>query len=772
MVAALLLASASAPVHSAYAGAACPSVISSTLRPTMTAVWDQTAWFSTTAALTQSADIAISDDTWHCPSNIDVLVRPYGAGAGIVFTNTALTLNLLTYVERVEMRNLPLVDGASNVLTVTYRPQSVTVPVTVPVTDLYTATQVFTLNYDATPPLVGIVGISGNAFSKSLTITVSDATSGIERVTSEPAFFSSDLFEIKEGTLLTFTVNAQDHAGNRVKKIYGLTYDTVSPTIDIAGGGDTGSYFTQSLTITMSDVASGVANWSLDIRDTADFSYTAVQTTSPPFVLPFVWVPENLADGAQVTVAVSAQDVAGNTATKTQVLKYDGAAPVITIAGVVGDFFTQGLTITVSDLASGVAEWSLDIRDAAEYSYTVVPTVSTPFSWTPENLALAEGAKITVTVMARDAMGNSVIEQRVLRRDVTPPSINVGGASGDAFRGKLTFVVSDVVAGVQPWHLEIREAARVLTTSVHTETSPIDWTPTDIAVGDRITIAVTAEDFAGNTTTRILTLIYDTVAPTISVSGFVGKIFVKELSFIVRDDTSGIGLRPLVITTTAAGAVTSTEIFAAQPWHPNGRFKGRTITVSVAAYDVAGNVVTWMGRFLYSPQALVPIAVNHYCNSDALPVNGYDCWEPNNWFAEATPIDLDRAYVGAVYRDTSVQDPVDAPSASDRRDFYQVRLAGWHSYEIVLTPIETSGDANGDIDLYLYASSAASLAAFDVRSDRSGAVEERINVECTVAPAVYRVLVAAYATSLGRPKSYRLTITDWGECDPTARAGG
>ena len=756
----------------------------------MRPLWDPSAWYSTTDQLTHSVAITVNDDTWYCQVDVEVLVAPHGVGTASAHTKTIEARITADKVLRVEMLSHPLADGPSNVLTVTYRPEFTRVGTTTLASYLYTSTQSFALKYDATPPFVTVLGASNGAFTRSLSILAGDAASGlaewgIDIEDDEGYTFSATMVTptsllwlpsyAPEGAALTVTVTARDVAGNSVAEKQSLRYDTTPPLV--AFSGYSGEYFTSGVTIDVTDASSGVAGWSLDVRGTAAYTDTPVYTeTSVHTNTSYVWTPLALAEGAIVTLTVAAEDLAGNPVTGTHSSIYDPSPPLIEVAGVQsavsGDrviSHTKGLTVTVSDAVSGIERWALNIYDQTGYTSTAELTVSAVVTWFPE--VIAEGTTFTVGVEARDIAGNVITQVHVLLRDTTAPNIDVSGFYGGAFHGPLSIEVSDAFAGVREWQVEIGDASGVFYTSVQTSASTVSWTPVSIDDGAMVTVTVIASDVLGYAATQTLVLIYDASAPVLVVTGYANgsrvDSFTRSLRFDVSDPGRS-GISPTVQIRVEARGVPSSLVTVTVPadWSPEGRFRGRIITVTATVYDVFGNTDAWQGRFLYAPQAVVPVVMREYCNL-AKPLNyGYDCWEPNDWFSEAQLIQVGAQYIGTVYRDMSVQDPVNGPSATDRRDFFRIELAPWHTYAIVLTLLEDSAGSVGDVDLYLYPSGVFDLERYEARSDKSGGSAEQIVVRCVADWKTYMILATAFDTPKDTPRSYALTVTNTGACEP------
>jgi hypothetical protein len=761
------------------------------MRPTMRPLWDPAAWYSTTEQLTRSVSITVNDETWYCLVDVNVLVAPHGVGSTLVHTDTIQARSDLNKSLRIDMLSLPLHNGASNVLTVTYQPKMTRFDITTPVSYLYTTTQSFEVRYDSSGPAIALIGARNDAFSESVVIAVEDAVSGLSEwsidirddtgfsysrkmVTPTSILWPPTL--IPEGMSSVVTVTAQDRAGNQTIEVHRLVYDTTPP--QIVSSGFSGAVFSSAMHLELADASSGIDQWQLDVEAADVQSGNRVHTETSVYTnTQLSWIPPlDLIPGAVVTFSVTAEDRAGNFVTRTHTAIYDPLPPDIVISGIESTAFdarvisystSTGIVVTASDGVSGIEQWQLNIEDSTGYTMSTVLTTASVMTWVPT--AIVDGAWFTVSVEARDVAGNVITNVQVLLKDTAPPNIDVSGFMGIAFRDALSITVSDEVGGIRDWSLVVEDDRGMLSTSVHTSASTVVWTPSGLPDGALVTFTVAARDVLGNTENWTTLLAYDLTTPTLKVTGHASgsgiTSLTRRLHFdMAHPDRSGIlpmltvrvearGVSPMVVTTTMPA-----------DWLPDARFNGRLITVTAIGRDAFGAFDVWHGQFLYSPQVLVSAVMHQYCDPDRPLRYGYDCWEPNNWFTESREIVAQRSYYGAVYRDMAASDPLNMPSASDRRDFYRIYLAPWHTYDIELIPLGV-GEA-GDIDLYLYAAGVDDLSRYAARSDRSGGIPERIALQCLSDWTTYVIVATAYDTPKDMPRKYTLVVNDTGVCEP------
>jgi hypothetical protein len=220
----------------------------------------------------------------------------------------------------------------------------------------------------------------------TVTYTCDDATSGIKSCTGPYTF--------GEGEALTHTGTATDNAGNTdTETVDNIDVDLSAPAIDaVVTGTSSNGWYTSDVDVswTVTDSLSGV--------DNASKSGCGDITVS--------------ADTDDTTYTCSASDNAGNSDSQSVTIKRDTAAPTITpiVAGTLGNhgWYTSDVDVswTVTDSLSGV--------DNASKSGCGDITVS------------ADTDGTTYTCSASDNAGNSDSQSVTIKRDATPPSVELG----------------------------------------------------------------------------------------------------------------------------------------------------------------------------------------------------------------------------------------------------------------------------------------------------------------------------------------------------------
>ena len=338
----------------------------------------------------------------------------------------------------------------------------------------------------------------------TITLTASDATSGL----------SSALFDTGTNSFTppgdgsyTLTATALDVAGNSTSTNVTVKVDGTDPNLSVAAGtpdGSNGWYKSKpTLTLTASDATSGL--------DYAKFDLSGNDKFTPS------------ADGV-FALAATAQDLAGNSATKSTTIKVDSTDPNLSLPtapdGANGWYITSPtLTLSASDATSGLASSGLDTGGNSV-------TIS------------ADGVK-TISASAEDNAGNTASLSVTVKKDSLSPAL----------------AIPSTPDGSNGWY----KTNPTITLSASDATSGLDFAKFDLSGNDKFTpstdgvyaLSASAQDMAGNTASSSASIKVDSTAPTVTgsfvstltngwlnaVTGIAGTV---TYVVTVADTTSGI----------------------------------------------------------------------------------------------------------------------------------------------------------------------------------------------------------------------------------------
>ncbi|PLX95818.1 MAG: hypothetical protein C0621_03135, partial [Desulfuromonas sp.] len=384
-------------------------------------------------------------------------------------------------------------------------------------------------------PLSGFVA----TLTPTLTFTVNDssATTVVNVDGTTVAVASGETLSLDEGAH-SLTVTVTDAAGNSSSQSVNITVDTTAPDVSIispAAGFLTTA--TPTLAYSVDDVGAGVV---------VDVDGTAVTVTSGDS-LP-------LTQGAHV-ITVTATDAAGLTASQSVTVTVDTVAPSVTLSEPLSDFvttLTPTLTYSVNDTGASVVV-AVDGASVAKVS--------------GETLSLSEGVH-TLAVTATDLAGNSSVVSRSFTVDTTVPDVVISAPSAGYLTTTtpvLNYSVSDAGANI---------------------VVDVDGNIVAAANGDNLSltqgthlITVTATDDAGLTTRTRVTVMVDTVAPTVAITA-PAPGFVTTQTPLLNYNLSDSGATAVVDVDGSPVAVTSGDALSlAEGEH----------TVTVTVTDAVGN---------------------------------------------------------------------------------------------------------------------------------------------------------------------------------------
>ncbi|HAK61279.1 MAG TPA: hypothetical protein DCO77_13020 [Nitrospiraceae bacterium] len=363
------------------------------------------------------------------------------------------------------------------------------------------ASKITSITYDVTHPAISIdtVITPTNVNSQTMTgtreagatVSIAISTAATVGTVTYPtaAIWSCDISGLVEGTN-DIMVTATDAAGNKATATTDIVYDITPPMVSISAVRSPTNVDNQMLTGTRE---SG-ATMAVAIDTTAAVGPVTYQSGN-------VWICllSGLVAGPN-TITVTATDAAGNSAAALASIAYDVTAPNVAITspayGLTNDN-TPLLTYTVSD---GLVIVKVDSIIVSKVSGDSLD-------------ALSEGDH-TVRIAATDSAGNVGYSGVSFTVDTTPPTIGIGPISSP------TNANSQTISGT-------REAGSVVSVSANTTATAgaityptaTTWSCTLSDLAEEANgITITATDEAGNKATASASILYDSVAPVVTLS--------------------------------------------------------------------------------------------------------------------------------------------------------------------------------------------------------------------------------------------------------------
>lgn len=352
------------------------------------------------------------------------------------------------------------------------------------------STTTYSWTVDTTPPTITITsGPSGATSDKNpiFTFSIDGSPTSVQCQMDTGAF--ADCVSPKSYTALadgahTFTIKAVDAAGNTASVNRMFTLTTVGPTVTITSG-PTGSVNNNAPTFTFT--TSGAV--STDCR----FDGGTFATCTSPFT------SQALAEG-QHTFEVRAHDAANNTNSATRTFTVDTIAPTVTItSGPAGP--TNQPKPTFTFITNGNPTATECRFDTAAYAACVSP-------FTPA-ANLSQGAH-EFDVRVTDAAGNTGTDTRSFSVSTNGPVVTITAGPNGATNINTptwTFTTSGSPTSIQ---------CKIDATAFANCTSP--YQSAQLADGTH-TFVVQVSDAAGNSNSDSRTIMLDTSAPTVTITG-------------------------------------------------------------------------------------------------------------------------------------------------------------------------------------------------------------------------------------------------------------
>jgi PKD repeat protein len=411
------------------------------------------------------------------------------------------------------------------------------------------ATKSQTVKIDTVVPTVS--GAVTGTTAKTLTLTATDATSGVARIeyqVGDATTWTAYTTALSYSTPGTYVVRYRsvDNAGNTsavgtstVVVDQPTPTDTTAPTTTITIAAPTGEsdwYTTApSFTLVGTDDAggSGVASTEYRIGGGAWMPYTTPVTVT--------------GEGDRV-IEFRSTDVAGNVeAAKSRTVKVDTVVPTVT--GAVSGEDVMSLTLTATDATSGVARIEYRIGDAADWTtYTAPVELDQPGTYVVSYRSVDNAGNTS-------AVGTSTV---VVEEEPTAPSValTVNPEEPDGRAGWYTSAVTVTLTG----------AGGEGDLSLEYRIGDGAWTaytaPFQVAQDGTNRVQARATDGAG-TVSEVVTSTFrtDATAPRLTVAGIAGGAklnlaAVRTARITTTDATSGIATRVIRLDGKVVGSPT------------------------------------------------------------------------------------------------------------------------------------------------------------------------------------------------------------------------
>lgn len=431
----------------------------------------------------------------------------------------------------------------------------------------------------------------------------------------------SDLSALTENSTYVVHIKATDNAGNASadNTYINLVIDSTSPATTLSGTdlfdsdgkvvstlSANGTYYAKE-SFTLIGTITEVNPDSIKINGT-DVTLTENSWTYSPSII----------DDGTYTYKIVLTDKALNQSEYSLTVIRDTTAPSIAVTSPVADSNTTTGSLTlegnVSDTGSGLRQISYVITDSSDATtITDSKTISASGNWTIEDVVLTKEGTYTLTVTARDVLGNEKSSNAItFYYDKTEPELTAAISDSKLFeytKGDVTYSVygsttfnvkakaSDAVSGV----------ASVVANSTTTLVKGTDdsYTGKVIASLDedgKTSITITASDKFGNSTTQTIgNIMVDVTPPALAVSSYPENSTNSKftLSGTVSDN---LGVKTVVVTDSVdssklyeaavSDGTWSVELTPSSTASKSNETKDGAHTYTVTATDVAENAST------------------------------------------------------------------------------------------------------------------------------------------------------------------------------------
>jgi len=455
------------------------------------------------------------------------------------------------------------------------------------------------IGVDTTPPMVSDLTPADSSYvttaTPTISATLSDVTSGINiasvviKVDTVDVTLDATVTEtsvsytpaaLSQGSH-SVTVDVNDNAGNSATQAsWSFTVDTVYPEITINPVTTPTSVDTQTITGTYTE-----ANLATIVVDGVNATITDGSWSATV----------SLSEGSN-TITATATDQVDHTATATDTIVLDTAAPTISVLtpadGDYVDTATPLISATISDAdpSSGIDEASIVMTVdglSVTHAYDAVTGV---VSYIPAELL--DGIR-PVTVTVSDNAGNPATASWSFTVDTVDPAVTIDEVDTP------TNVATQTITGT---YVEVN----LDTIDVNGVEATVDPAGTYSAIVNLVEgpnpITVTATDLAGNDGTAETTIFLDTEAPTFIVSASPDPATTGPVTITVTA-SEALSAAPTVTVTPYLGTPTTVTMTLSTGTTYTGTYTVVTgydgvATIGVSGTDLAGNTGTGTGSFV------------------------------------------------------------------------------------------------------------------------------------------------------------------------------
>ncbi len=469
----------------------------------------------------------------------------------------------------------------------------------------------YTVKYDITAPTLTISGpqVATNA-AFTATFTFSEDVTGFDASDINTANAVLTNFAATSAKVYTATVTpssqgtvtldvaanrAIDSAGNNntAATQYAVTYDTVNPTLAISSTTNSPTNTAFAVTFTFSEEVSGFT-----VNDVQVGNGTATNfVTTSASVYSATITPS--AEG-NVTVNVNASaaaDKAGNlnTAATPFSMTYDTTGPTVTIIGPnTPSNVAYTLTINFSEDVSGFIQSDINVSNGVLSNFASNSSSSYSVLVTPS----AQG-DVSVNVPASAALdlagnANTASNNHVITYDTIAPTVVITGPttpSNSAFTATVTF--SEDVTGFAQSDIIVSNASLSSFSATSAKVYTVLVTPTAQNTVSLNIPTAAAIDSAnnGNSAANEFSVVYDSVAPTVTISGpRVPQNSGFSATFTFSEDVTGFTASDIVVGNAVLSnfATTSAKVYTATIT-PSSQGSVTLDIAAAVAQDSAGN---------------------------------------------------------------------------------------------------------------------------------------------------------------------------------------
>ncbi|MEK6748211.1 MAG: hypothetical protein AABY83_03275 [Pseudomonadota bacterium] len=453
--------------------------------------------------------------------------------------------------------------------------------------------------------IVEAIDNSGTLASVTVDALATVAQANNQWAYATPAFTNGD-------GIKNFVVVARDDLGNVSQNTFGVTLDTLGP----------------SLTITAPPAWVNTANIALAFSASdITLPVTSVVTVEGVTVVPDAQGNVALQKEGSNTITVTATDGIGNQTSKFVVVGKDTGAPALSVTPASLPAYVN--TASVAFAASATDTYSvpvLTIKVAGATQGTSTSTGTTT-TWSGTALTLNEGLN-NITVDAADALLNNAPQVTLsVTRDTLTPALTVASSFTSL---TPAFNVVGTTTDINPQTITIKNAAGTNFSAAYVSGQQWSIAVSGLSVGSN-SLTVTANDKAGNSVSQniVVTYVTDTTAPTLSVANTgtltntgtnAYKIITKQtkLSVNANDNTGGTGMKNVVFTgggnATARTVATATANIYTDTY---SQTSNGTYNYTATAVDNANNSAAITVSLVYDTTLpILTMATNFIANDD------------------------------------------------------------------------------------------------------------------------------------------------------------